>query len=62
MYICNKKKGLIFNTSNNTMSWLWHLPDIVLAESVEVAWEGQLALGGEHTVCRKTKQVLLAIT
>jgi hypothetical protein len=60
MYICNKKKGLIFNTSNNT--WLWHLPDILLAESVEVAWDGQLALGGEHTVCRIIKPVLLAIT
>jgi hypothetical protein len=55
MYICNKKKGLIFNTSNNT--WLWHLPDILLAESVEVAWDGQLALGGEHTVCRQTKSI-----
>ncbi len=30
------------------------IPDILLAESVEVAWVAQLALGGERTFCRKT--------
>ena len=41
---------MLFQVKTNIMQ-----PDKLSAESVEVAWAGQLTLGGKHTFCRGKK-------